>query len=227
MSAPIASKPFFAPTRSRVYTVLVAVMVVTLILSNIGASKGVTIWEIPLDGGFFLFPLAYIVGDVLSEVYGFKASRLAVITTFALSIFTALCYWMIITLPPAPWYDGQEALARTLGVVPIIVAASLLAFVIGQLSNAWLMVKLKNRNGEKKLFGRIALSTLLGEFLDTLTFCAIAATAIGINTFQVFLQYLFVGFVFKSIVEIIISPVTIFVINKIKRHERKAVAPTV
>lgn len=194
-------------------------MSVVLIISNIGASKGVTFGPIPTDGGFFLFPLAYIVGDVVAEVYGFKASRRAIITAFVMSIFTAVCYWIIITLPAAPWYDGQDALARTLGPVPIIVAASLLAFLVGQLANSWLLVHLKTRSGERLLFGRIALSTMLGEFLDTLVFCAIAAQAIGIDSFSVFLNYLLVGFIFKSLVEILLSPATIFVIGKIKRHE--------
>ncbi len=209
----------FASTGSFTYTVIVTLMSVVLIISNIGASKGVTFGAIPTDGGFFLFPLAYIVGDVVAEVYGFKASRRAIITAFVMSIFTAVCYWIIITLPAAPWYDGQDALARTLGPVPIIVAASLLAFLVGQLANSWLLVHLKTRSGERLLFGRIALSTMLGEFLDTLVFCAIAAQAIGIDSFSVFLNYLLVGFIFKSLVEILLSPATIFVIGKIKRHE--------
>ena len=209
----------FAPTGTGLYAVFTAVMAVVLILSNIGASKGVTFGPIVTDGGFFLFPLAYIVGDVVSEVYGWKASRRAVVTTFALSVFATLCYWVIIALPGAEWYDGQDALARTLGPIPLIVLASLLGFFIGQLSNAWLMVRLKRSTGERLLFGRIALSTLLGEFLDTLVFCSIAANVIGISDIPTFMNYVLVGFIFKSTVEIVLSPVTMWVISIVKNHE--------
>ena len=209
----------FAPTGTGVYAVATAIMAVVLVLSNIGASKGVTFGPIVTDGGFFLFPVAYIVGDVISEVYGWRASRRSIITTFSLSVFASLCYWVIIALPGAEWYDGQAALERTLGPVPMIVLASLLGFLTGQMSNAWFMVFLKRRTGERKLFGRIALSTLVGEFLDTLIFCAIAAGVIGINDPLTFINYVLVGFVFKSAVEIVCSPVTIWVMNLVKRCE--------
>lgn len=209
----------FAPTGTGLYAIFVAVMAVVLLLSNIGASKGVTFGPIITDGGFFLFPLAYIVGDVVSEVYGLKASRRAILTTFALSAFAAICYWIIIALPGAEWYDGQEALARTLGPVPMIVLASLLGFLAGQLTNAWSMVRLKRRSGERLLFGRIALSTLAGEFVDTLVFCSIAAGVIGITGLPDFLNYVLVGFLFKSAVEIILSPVTMWVMGLVKRAE--------
>ncbi|WP_371682190.1 queuosine precursor transporter [Auritidibacter sp. NML130574] len=215
-SRPIAR---FAPAGSGLYAIITAIMATVLILSNIGASKGVQIGPLVTDGGFFLFPLAYIVGDVVAEVYGFKNSRRAVITTFALSIFAVVCYWIIINLPPADFYDGQQALERTLGPVWMIVVASLLGFLVGQLSNAWFMVRMKRSFGEKVLFGRIAVSTLIGEFLDTLVFCSIATPVIGIETVGQFVNYVVVGFLFKSAVEIILAPVTMWVMKLIKRAE--------
>lgn len=218
-AVPTPASAHFAPTGRGLYAIFMSLMAVVLILSNIGASKGIEFGPIVTDGGFFLFPLAYIIGDVVSEVYGFKASRRAIIATFALSVFAALCYWIIIVLPGASWYDGQEALERTLGPVWLIVVGSLLGFLIGQLANAWVMVRLKRRSGEKLLFGRIAVSTLIGEFLDTLVFCSIAAGVIGITDLPTFLNYVIVGFLFKSIVEIVLAPVTIWVINVVKRYE--------
>lgn len=217
--APQHAPARFAPTGTGLYAIFTAVMAVVLILSNLGASKGVTFGPIVTDGGFFLFPLAYIIGDVVSEVYGFKASRRAIVTTFALSVFAALCFWVIIALPGAEWYDGQDALVRTLAPVPLIVLASLLGFLVGQLANSWLMVRLKRRSGERLLFGRLAASTLVGEFLDTLVFCSIAAGVIGITDLPTFLNYVVVGFLFKSVVEIVLSPVTIWVIGRVKRAE--------
>jgi queuosine precursor transporter len=218
----------FAPTGTGLYAILTAIMAVVLVLSNLGASKGVVIgpadggllfWPLVTDGGFFLFPLAYIVGDVVSEVYGFRASRRAIVTTFALSAFAAVCYWIVIALPGAEWYDGQEALVRTLAPVPLIVLASLLGFLVGQLANSWILVRLKRRSGERLLFGRIAASTLAGEFLDTLVFCSIAAGVIGISDVPTFVNYVVVGFVFKSVVEIVLSPVTMWVIGRVKKAE--------
>lgn len=209
----------YARVGSYRYPILLAVMAVVLILSNIGASKGVMFGPIVTDGGFFLFPLAYIVGDVLSEVYGFKASRVAIMTSFGLSVFTALCFWIIIVLPAADWYDGQEALAHTLGAVPLIVVGSLLGFLVGQLANALVMTRMKKRQGERGLFLRILGSTGVGEFLDTLIFCSIAATVIGIEDIPTFINYVVVGFVYKTAVEILFSPLTIWVIGQVKKRE--------
>lgn len=209
----------FAPVSSYIYPILFATMAVVFILSNIGGAKGVQFGPILTDGGFFLFPIAYIVGDIISEVYGFKASRRVIYTTFLMSALASLTYWIIIILPPAEFYDGQEALARTLGPVPLIVLASLVGFFAGQLSNAWIMVAMKRRSGERYLFGRIAVSTLVGELLDTIAFAAIAATVIGIETFGQYVVFVLVGWVWKTAVEIVLAPLTIWSINKIKTAE--------
>lgn len=217
---PVSSAPSkFAPVGSHIYPVLFAIMAVVFILSNIGGAKGVQFGPILTDGGFFLFPVAYIVGDIISEVYGFKASRRVIFTTFLISAFASLTYWLIIILPPADFYDGQEALARTLGPVPLIVLASLVGFAAGQLTNAKIMVAMKQRSGERYLFGRIAASTLVGELLDTIAFSAIAATVIGIETFGQYVVFVLVGWVWKTAVELVLAPVTIWVIGKVKAAE--------
>ena len=213
------SRGNFAPVGSHIYPVLFAIMAAVFILSNIGAAKGVQVGPILTDGGFFLFPVAYIVGDIISEVYGFKASRRVIFTTFVISAFASVTYWIIIILPPADFYDGQEALARTLGPVPLIVLASLVGFAAGQLTNAWIMVTMKRRSGERYLFGRIAVSTLVGELLDTIAFSAIAATVIGIETFGQYVVFVLVGWVWKTAVELILAPVTMWTIAKIKTSE--------
>lgn len=213
------SRGNYAPVGSHIYPVLFAIMAVIFILSNIGGAKGVQFGPILTDGGFFLFPVAYIVGDIISEVYGFKASRRVIFTTFLISAFASLTYWVIIILPPAEFYDGQEALARTLGPVPLIVLASLVGFAAGQLTNAWIMVAMKRRSGERYLFGRIAVSTLVGELLDTIAFSAIAATVIGIETFGQYAMFVLVGWIWKTAVELLLAPVTIWTIGKIKAAE--------
>ena len=109
--------PKFASIGSPYFGIMLASMAVVLILSNIGASKGVAIGPIITDGGFFLFPLAYILGDVISEVYGFKVARKAIFTTFALSIFASVCYWIIIALPGFDDDFGADKAGRTGGRV--------------------------------------------------------------------------------------------------------------
>lgn len=215
----MTKKGHFAPVGSNIYPVLFAMMTVVFILSNIGGSKGVQFGPILTDGGFFLFPVAYILGDIISEVYGFKASRRVVYATFLMAVFVSLTYWVIIVLPPAEFYDGQEALTRTLGPVPLIVLASLVGFFVGQLSNAWIMVAMKQRSGERYLFGRIAASTLVGELLDTIAFSAIAATVIGIETLGQYVVFVLIGWGWKFAVEVVFAPVTIWTINKVKSAE--------
>lgn len=217
--APHSAVPAAAKTGSPYFSTVLALMAIVVVLSNIGATKGVEFGPIVTDGGFFLFPLAYILGDVVSEVYGFKAARRAIITTFALSVFTTLCFWVIIALPGASWYEGQDALAATLGPVWQIVAASLLGFAVGQLLNSYVLVRMKARFGERALIGRLLGSTGVGEFADTLIFCSIAAGVIGITDAGTFINYVVVGFLYKTAVEVLFVPVTTAVIAWFKRRE--------
>jgi uncharacterized integral membrane protein (TIGR00697 family) len=219
---PASAPPKFASIGSSYFGIMLAVMAVVLILSNIGASKGVEIGPVVTDGGFFLFPLAYILGDVISEVYGFRVARRAILTSFALSVFASLCYWVIIALPGFTDDYGvakQSALEAALGPVPQIVLASLLAFLAGQTINSWILVKMKARSGEKSLWARLMGSSGVGEFVDTLIFCSIAATVIGITDFAMFVNYVVVGFVYKTLVEYLFVPLTSLVIRWIKKRE--------
>ncbi|MHC6175389.1 queuosine precursor transporter [Glutamicibacter sp. X7] len=220
------AKPFARPSRARFatpgsayFSTLLTLMGAVVILSNIGASKGVIIGPLVTDGGFFLFPLAYILGDVISEVYGLKAARRSIITTFALAIFAVVCFWIMIQLPAAEFYDGQEALERTLGPVWQIVLASGLGFLVGQLTNSWVLVRLKERFGERGLIGRLVGSSGVGELLDTVIFCSVAAPVLGIADAGTFLNYVVVGFVYKTAVEVLFVPVTALVIRWFKKVE--------
>lgn len=219
LSRPI---PRFASIGSPYFGIMLAVMAVVLILSNIGASKGVVLGPIVTDGGFFLFPLAYILGDVMSEVYGFKVARKAIVTSFALSVFASLCYWIIIALPGFGDDYGnakQAAIEGALGPVPLIVLGSLLAFLAGQTINSWILVKMKARTGERTLWARLMSSSVVGEFVDTLIFCSIAASVIGITDFPTFVNYVLVGFLYKTLVEFLFVPITALVIGWIKKRE--------
>lgn len=201
------------------YPIFVTLFVAVFIISNINATKGVAIGPLITDGAFFLFPLAYVIGDVLSECYGFRAARRAIITGFAAMVLAVVAFYIAIWLPPADFYEGQEAFAATLGLVPQIVAASLAGYLVGQLLNSWALVKIKQRTGERNLWARLIGSTVVGEFADTLIFCIIAAPVIGVSTAGDFLNYVIVGFIWKTLIEVVVLPITYAVIAWVKRQE--------
>lgn len=209
----------YIPVRAGLYPVFLAAFVVVFVISNITASKGVTIGPLVTDGAFFLFPIAYIIGDVLAECYGFKATRVAIWTGFSLALVAVLAFYVAIWLPAADFYENQEAFSTVLGLVPQIVAASLAGYAVGQLLNAWVLTTMKNRNANAPLWQRLMGSTVVGEFGDTLVFCLIAATAIGISTLSDLVNYVIVGFVWKTAMEAVLLPVTYRVVAWVKNRE--------
>jgi uncharacterized integral membrane protein (TIGR00697 family) len=214
MSAPT---PHFAKVPSSLYPGIVAVFVALLLISNIGAVKLIEFGPFITDGGAFLFPLVYIVGDVLAEVYGWKAARRAIILAFAMSALAALTFWLVQISPPAEAWENQAAFESVLGFVPRIVLASILGFLVGQLLNAYVLVWIKRRTQEKRLWARLLGSTVVGEFADTVVFCTIAFY--GVITGGDFLTYVLVGFAYKTAVEVILLPVTYRVIAFVKKRE--------
>ena len=201
------------------YPVLLALFTTIFVLSNIVSTKSVQVGPLVTDGAFFLFPAAYVIGDVISECYGFRAARRAVWTGFLAMIIAVSTFYVAILLPAASFYEGQAAFAVTLGLVPRIVVASLSGYAAGQLLNAWLLTLMKDRLGERGLWKRLLGSTVVGEFGDTLIFCLIAAPVIGISTVGDTANYVVVGFVWKTLVEVAVMPITYLVIRRIKAHE--------
>ena len=209
----------YIPVQKSVYPVLLALFPTIFVLSNIVSTKGVQVGPLVTDGAFFLFPAAYVIGDVISECYGFRAARRAVWTGFFAMIIAVSTFYVAILLPAASFYEGQAAFAATLGLVPRIVVASLSGYAAGQLLNAWLLTLMKDRLGERGLWKRLLGSTVVGEFGDTLIFCLIAAPVIGISTVGDTANYVVVGFVWKTLVEVVVMPITYLVIYRIKAHE--------
>lgn len=207
----------FASTGRSLYPVIVGVFVGLLLISNIGAVKLIEFGPIITDGGAFLFPLVYIAGDVLSEVYGFKAARRAILVGFAMSILAALTFWVVQMSPPAEAWGNQEAFEAVLGFLPRIVLASVAGYLVGQLLNAWVLVKIKQRTAERKLWLRLIGSTAVGELADTIVFCTIAFY--GVITGTEFLVYVAFGFAYKTLVEVILLPLSYAVIGWVKRRE--------
>ena len=214
-----APTPGFASIGSRYYPVLVAVFTALVIISNVTATKGVAFGPIITDGGFIVFPLTYVIGDVLAEVYGFRAARRAIMLGFAMNILAALAFWATVYLPAADFYPNQEHFANVVGAYTELIVAGLAGFIVGQTINAWTVVKIKERTKEKHLWARLVGSTFAGQLGDTLVFCSIAAHAIGINTFRDFATYTAQGWLYKTAVEVVMLPITYRLIAYIKRHE--------
>lgn len=209
----------FIPLQPTLYPVIVAFFVAVFLISNILATKGVAIGPLITDGAFFLFPLAYVLGDVIAECYGFKAARRAIFTGFGVTLLAVASFYVAIWLPPADFYESQSEFAHILGLVPQIVVASLAGYIVGQLLNSWVLVKIKQRTGEKSLWARLIGSTVVGEFGDTLLFCVIAAPVIGITTGGELINYVVVGFLWKTLIEVVLLPFTYAVIAWVKRRE--------
>lgn len=209
----------FARVGSAYYPVLVAVFTALVIVSNLTATKGVAFGPIITDGGFIVFPLTYVIGDVLSEVYGFKAARRAIFTGFAMNILAAAAFWVTVYLPAADFYENQDHFENIAGAYTGLIVAGLAGFIVGQTLNAWVVVLIKERTKEKYLWARLIGSTFVGQLGDTVVFCAIAASVIGITSFGDFVTYTALGWLYKTAVEILLLPITYRVIGFIKRRE--------
>jgi len=214
-----ADAPAFARVGSQYYPILVAVFTALVIISNVTATKGVAFGPIITDGGFIVFPLTYIIGDILAEVYGFQAAGRAIILGFLMNGLAALAFWVTVYLPAADFYPNQEHFANVVSAYTQLIIAGLAGFIVGQTINAWTVVKIKERTKEKHLWARLVGSTFAGQLGDTLVFCAIAAHAIGITTFHDFATYTALGWLYKTGVEVVFLPITYRLIAYVKRHE--------
>ncbi|UYM05950.1 queuosine precursor transporter [Solicola gregarius] len=217
----VETKAAHARVRTGNYEVVVAVFCSLLLISNISAVKLIGFdlgpWQIVTDGGAFLFPLTYILGDVLAEVFGFRAARRAIVIGFAVSVLASLSFFVVQHAPAAADWENQEAFESILGFVPRIVLASMAGYLVGQLMNAYVLVAIKKRTREGNLWARLLGSTVVGEFFDTLVFCTIAFY--GVITGGTFANYVITGYVYKVTIEVVFLPVTYAVIGWIKRRE--------
>lgn len=186
-------------------------------ISNTIAGKIIQIGPFFFASAIFIFPISYIFGDVLTEVYGYKASRKIIWSGFGALILMALCYWIAQILPAAPFWNNQDAFEVILGTVPRIVLGSIVAYFIGEFANSYVLSRMKIWSEGKRLWMRTIASTIVGEGLDSLVFGLIAFAGV-IPLGSLFLVILS-GYVAKVLYEIIATPLTYFVVNKLKRAE--------
>ena len=203
----------------RYFDVLVALFVAVLLISNVASTKILSIWKFTFDGGTILFPLSYIFGDILTEVYGFRRSRRVIWLGFAAALLMSLTLYVVQLLPPADGWQYQDDFRHILGFVPRIVLASLIAYFAGEFSNSFTLSRLKIVTRGRFLWVRTITSTLIGEGLDTLLFCMIAFY--GTLPVPLLISVILSNYIFKCSVEILFTPFTYIIVNFLKKKEKE------
>lgn len=188
-----------------------------LLISNILAVKILMIgpWAVP--AGVLIFPVAYILNDVITEVWGFAKARLIIWTGFAVNLLAVLFFTLGVAVPGAPFWENQQAFATILGNTPRIVAASLSAYLVGSFLNAFIMSRMKVMTKGRDFSARAILSTLIGETADSSIFITIAFA--GVFPIEVILTMVFTQAMIKTVYEILILPITLWVVGWVKRVE--------
>ena len=199
------------------FVLVVATFITCLITANIIAVKLVDLGGPIIDSGVIIFPISYIVGDVLTEVYGYRRARRVIWLGFACNLLAVIAISLGQALPPADFWDGQAAYERILGYTPRLLVASFVAFLIGEFANSYVLARMKVATGGRRLWARTIGSTLVGEGLDSIIFVFIAFW--GTSPEGALLTSMLTQWLFKVGYEVAATPLTYLVVNFIKRKE--------
>ena len=223
--APPAVPATAEPPRFRYYDLVMAAFVTILILSNlIGAAKPSFITlpdgsEWSFGAGVLFFPVSYIIGDVLTEVYGYARARRVIWTGFAALAFMAFMAWVVVALPPAAGWTGQAAYEQVFGNTWRIVAASMIAFWAGEFANSYVLARMKVWTRGKALWSRTIGSTVVGQGLDSLIFYPLAFYGLAGWPPELLWQVVLSQWAIKTAWEALLTPFTYLVIGWLKRRE--------
>jgi len=204
--------------RFKYLDLITGLFVAVLLISNIASSKIVEIWKFTFDGGTILFPLSYIFGDILTEVYGFRRSRRVIWIGFFCAALMSLTLGLVGLIKPAVGWEYQEAYMRILGQTPRIVTASLIAYFAGEFSNSFVLAKMKIFTKGRWLFTRTIGSTIVGEGIDTVIFVVIAF--LGVYPNNLVLLIIISNYIFKVSLEVLFTPLTYKIVGFLKRVEK-------
>ncbi len=200
------------------YELLAGLFVMTLIVSNIASTKIVHVGPLVFDAGTVLFPLAYIIGDIATEVYGYRKMRSLIYVGVITLLLTMTTFWIVQYLPADSSWQNQAAYDTILGVVWRIVFASITALFIGEIMNAYVMANMKIATKGKGLWYRMIGSSAVGSLLDTVIFSLLAFA--GTMPWDVLVQLMVTVFCIKIVTEICVSPLTLHVIKFVKKHDK-------
>ncbi len=199
------------------YEILIALFITVLIVSNIASFKIVHFYSLTFDAGTILFPLAYIVGDIITEIYGFRKMRRLIYLGIAMLILMTSTFYIVGLLPHASDWTGQDAYNAILGVVWRIVGASITALFFGEFFNSYILAKLKIKTEGKGIWARVVGSTAIGSLIDTALFSTLAFA--GTISGSTLIQLIATVYLVKVVSEVIVSPITLQIIAYIKRTE--------
>ena len=205
--------------RFRYLDIITAAFAVVLILSNISSSKILSLGWFSFDGGTIIFPLSYIFGDILTEVYGYARSRRVIWIGFAMNLLMVATFFVVGKLPPAMDWGMQSAFDSILGVVPRIVLGSLCAYLFGEFVNSYVLAKIKIKTNGKFLWLRAIGSTLVGQLFYTTIFLVIAFA--GVLPWNLIWIIWVSNYIFKILTEAILLPVTYRVVKFLKKKENE------
>ena len=197
---------------------------VCLIAANLLETKVIQIGSLTVTAGLLVFPISYIINDCIAEVWGFKKARLIIWSGFAMNFFVVALGLIAVAIPAAPFWEGEEHFDFVFGMAPRIVAASLMAFLVGSFLNAYVMSKMKVASQGRNFSARAIWSTVVGETADSLIFFPVAFG--GVIAWKELLIMMGLQIVLKSMYEVIILPVTIRVVKVIKKVDGSDVYDT-
>ena len=203
---------------SPLFLTLTVLFCVCLIVSNLMEIKTVALGPLTLTAGVVVFPLSYIINDCMVEVYGFRKARFVIWLGFAANLMVSLLLQLGILLPGTPEWQGQEAMSLLFGAVPRILAASFTAFLCGSMVNAYVMSRMRRRQGDRGFSLRAILSTLFGESVDSAVFFPVAFA--GTLSWTMICTLMVTQVVLKTAYEILVLPLTLVVVKRLRRIER-------
>jgi queuosine precursor transporter len=211
------------PSRTRVYRYydfVMAAFVTILLLSNlVGAAKIADVGGFTFGAGVLFFPISYVFGDILTEVYGYARSRRVVWAGFGALFFMSFMCWFVVALPPAEGWKGQEAYESVFGATPRIVLASMIAYFCGEFANSYTLAKMKIATQGRHLWARTIGSTIIGEGVDSLVFYPVAF--LGVWSPELVLRVMATNYLIKVGWEALMTPVTYRIVGFLKRAEQE------
>lgn len=202
---------------SGVFLVIAGLFVAALVVSNIIAVKLVQIGSWVMPAGVVVFPISYIIGDVLTEVYGYRSTRRVIWLGFACNLMAVVAIAVAIALPAASFWELQTAYEQILGFAPRLLVASFIAYLVGEFANAYILARMKVLTAGRWLWMRTIGSTLVGQALDSAVFMVVAFT--GVIPGWALLTAAFIQWLVKSGYEVLATPLTYLVVGLLKRHE--------
>lgn len=203
---------------SKFYQLISALFVTSLIISNIIAVKIGAFGSYFLPVAVILFPITYIIGDILTEVYGYSAARRAIWTGFTCNLVAVIAIYIAMKIPSAPFFENQKAFEQILGFAPRLLVASFVAYLVGQFANSVVLAKMKIKTNGKHLWMRTIGSTIVGEGLDSLIFITLAFY--GVMPTSVIGGLIVTQWMFKTLFEVVLTPVTYAVVGYLKKTEQ-------